>query len=172
MNKATIFIVACALALAGAGCSLITDFPDDLLDKGTYSLSANIPEELTVSLAQAPVAVLALDLTEPLPGSEDDAEEMSALLGDTLSVTVRRSDQLTADLTQGTLIAADEKPAEAGEYKIVLNDERDQISIVFFNRIEDMSLHAENEYEARIEVKENDYFQSENFTRNVAVTAD
>jgi hypothetical protein len=147
-----------------SGCSLITEFDDP----GTlYSLDGNIPNDnITVSLANLPNAVLTIALKNPLP----DGDDIEGLVGDEIGLVVKNKEsQNNFNLTQGTLV--EDQPNEPGEYRITIDGDRTTLTFVFTNDIDGHALRADVDYEAAISVEpDNGYFAFENFTRDVDVT--
>lgn len=157
------------------GCSAITSFPADWLDDTDtgekYSLDANIPSDnpVEVQLLDNENARIYLDLLSPLPGEGNDAE-MLELLGGTIALTVQNLEGgTTVNLIDG--IPSNQEPDEPGEFRLSLNATRTTLTIVFMNEtVDGQSLNPEGDYEAAIDVDENDYFTSESFIRDVEVT--
>jgi hypothetical protein len=170
-------MILLAFVLFGVcGCSLITNFPGDWLDDGgvgeKYSLGTNIDAEIPVEvlLLDNGNARIYLDLTNALPEPETSDSELLDFLGGTIKLTVENLEGgTTVDLTQG--IQVTETPSAAGEYQVSLDGLRTTLTILFRNETEaGQSLHIDGSYAAHISVLENDYFVTEEFTRDVEVT--
>ena len=166
--KALITIVA--VALLGIHCSLATEFDESKLDGGSayYSLEANILEPVDVTLLDNGNAEIALDLAEPLPDAEDST--LAALLNSAIHLTVANTETgVTTNLTQGN--RTEDEPANPGEYRIIIDDDRGGVSILFRNEtVAGQTLRSDGAYEATVEVTANLIFAIENFTRAVDVS--
>ena len=97
---------------------------------------------------------------------------LEQLLASAITLTVENKDSgATVDLTQGTLVQSG--PESPGEYSIATNDDRDTITVQFFNQIQDgRSLQESGNYGVVVEVKQNEYLVTESLTRDVTVLSE
>lgn len=159
------------VTVISSGCTLITDFPE-YGDSGTdvlYSLADNVANPVQVVLINDKDAVISLDLDESLPETSDDDSVLEQLLASSITLTLKNKDSgTTVDLTQGTRVK--DEPDSPGEYRISTNADRNQISVQFFNQIQNgRSLRADGDYEAVVEVRQNNYLVAEELSRDVTV---
>lgn len=179
-QKLNLVFCACVVLTLGLGCSLITDFPDDLLDSdstsdGTdsdvfpYSLESNITGDIEVTLNDDDTASVTLVLDTPLPEAENGDASFVALIGVTLNLEIQNNDSgVTANIKNGKRVTT--TPDSAGEYQLTLNVSRDELQIEFYNETEQgQTLHENGNYDAKISVTPNSYFEIETFTRDVVV---
>lgn len=164
----TMKYMVCILALLVAlpACTLVTDFsePEDDL----YSLDENLGTSITVALS-GDTATLTLSFAEPLPGTTDDDAAMLALItGGTVGLTVANDvTNVSFNLNQdGSHVDA---PAGPGEYHLALGSDRSSIAITFYNEVAGVSLYAGGDYSGAISVQTNDWFETEDFVRDVTV---
>ena len=160
------------LAATLMSCTLITNFddPGDGGDDERYSLEANVEDPVGVVLKNDRDAIITLSLLDTLPKRDDDGSVLEQILSSAITLTLEnQSSGATVDLTQGTLVQ--DVPDQPGEYRITTTTDRDQITVEFFNQIQDgRSLGENGNYEAVVEIMENDYLETETFTRDVTVT--
>jgi len=157
MVRISVFLAA-AMMFALTACTAVTDFE---MPKDLYDLNANIPADITVTLAGDGTGSLTLNLSDPLPGDEGTNEALLALLADgTVNLNVQNdTTQVAFDLLgSGTRVTA--TPAAAGEYTLTLDETtRTALTIVFYNATTDGSaLQAGQGYTALIDVLDNKYF--------------
>jgi hypothetical protein len=160
--------IACTLSLLVAlpACTLITDFSkpgDDL-----YSLDENMNSQIAVSLS-GDTASLTLSFVEPLPGAaEDDQALLGLISGGTIGLTVA-NDVTGVNFNLANDGTYSETLSGPGQYNLALGTDRGQISINLYNQVQGASLYAGGDYSATIAVLDNDWFESEEFVRDVTV---
>ncbi len=153
------------VVLFGAGCTLLTDFSDG---DDLYSIDKNLVTPVGVVLEED-MGRIELTFREELPEADDETL-LDLLSHGTIDVIVERTATGTSyTLTQG--MQTETQPTQPGEYRLQLNDARTTLSVVFFNEFEDAAQLRENEdYEAAIDIKTNDFFQTDTIPVDVSVS--
>ena len=182
MRIIQISVVWALLMLAiGSGCSAITDFtipPEEGEDTSTggdagnapelYSIDENLAEQMEITLQDDSTGTLTMRFASPLPEPEEGDEMLEDLLGDVITLEVQNDDGISVLLSDGELISG--TPNDEGEWSIEIgNGDRTEVDVTFYNEFEGRAMQDGDEYTARIEVAENDYFVEESFSRDVTV---
>ena len=153
MNRFTAFVF-CGSMVATIGCN------GDDVDLGDKAIidADRLEEGWTVQLSGATGRV-EVPFLEPLPGSEDDDEDIQRELDGAVELVVQsKATGTTADLRSGELV--DGTPNDAGEYSWSLNDDRDVAELTFYNETPGgYTLKSTSEYEAQLSVSSNDYVE-------------
>ncbi len=153
-------------------CSLITDFDSALLEsEDVYSLDANIDDPVDVVLYDNGTASIALELDEPLPDVDDEIL-LSMIDEGIIRLTVQNEEtDVSTNLAEGKRVDDGSSPNSAGEYSLYLNEARDELGVLFWNKTESgQTLQVNGNCLAIVEVTTNRIFMAEMFFRDVAVS--
>lgn len=165
-------VLVCMFVMVAQGCSLITEFEDykDGGDSRLYSLEENVADPVSVILKNPKDAQITLLLEKTLPGSDDDDTlTIEQLLQNVVTLTLKNlNSDATVNLTRGTYVAGE--PGNPGEFRINITPERDSIVVQFYNQLQDgRSLNESGDYEAALEIRENEHLVAESIVRDVVV---
>ncbi len=134
-------------------------------DDDLFAISNAIPTTVNVSISGELGTINNFTNLNELPDASD--ETLISALGEAISLSVTNEDSgVSANLFDGTKVES--TPASAGQYQAILDGEN--LTIVFFNETtQGQSINVDGDYMATVIVSANDYFETENFTRNVIV---
>lgn len=168
-----ITIAILALAVSLTGCSLLTEFDKSLLDAdggdttGLYSIRENLVIPVEINLVSS-LGLIDLSLLTPLPEADDAV--LAGLLSDgTIKLTVENTATSVSYNLFGNGELVESTPSVDGQYRVEINSTRDTLTVEFFNSFEGRSLRSDGEYEAVLDVLNNDYFQVDNISVEVDV---
>jgi hypothetical protein len=162
------------LAVCGAVIGLTACGDDDGgydMDAGDtddeVALSSMIPDPVTIALGPT-IGTIMIDFSShPLDMDRQYELEMFLFSGDLGVTATNDATGVTHNLTEGTPTMT--PPDQAGDYLVGASSDGKTVTVQFYNWFEGQMFAAGGDYSATISVSDNDFFETETFTRQVVV---
>jgi hypothetical protein len=112
---------------------------------------------------------IALDFSSaPLDAAQETEMRRLLTLGVVELTLTNNATGVSVNLTDGVAVTVE--PEQPGEYQAVVSADGTEVSVIFTNSFDGASVHAGGDYTASVSVGDNDFFETEEFVRQVVVT--